>query len=106
MMKNFRTLDQAKKDRNVLNEYIELIERYNPETFEQHVIFEYALHGNIHKTAESINEKGISDNGEPIQGETVTQIITSSPPKHDKLHKQIRSLYLKKTRPARRHLSY
>lgn len=40
-MKNFRTLDQTKKDLQVYLDYINLIEQYEPQSFMQRVIQEY-----------------------------------------------------------------
>lgn len=100
-MKTFRTLDQAKKDLQAIQQYVELIENYQPKDFIQQVIYTYALVGNVVKTAEILNNKGYSFNGQLIEPQDITAIITSKPSKNDLLHKQIKSLYMKKTRPSR-----
>ncbi|MFD1708923.1 hypothetical protein ACFSCZ_19860 [Siminovitchia sediminis] len=102
MLKNFRTLAQAKKDRDILQEYVNLIEHYQPKTFEQYVVFEYALQGSIEKTALNLNQRGNFFEIKPITADIVKQALTSTPNKGDDLHKWIRSLYLKRTRPNRR----
>lgn len=99
-MKTFRTLTQAKKDLQEIQEYIQLIENYQPIDLRQYVIYTYAKIGNIAKTAEALNNFSIVDFS--IEPEDISRIITSKPPKDDLLHKQIKNLYLKKTRHARR----
>lgn len=101
-MKNFRTLEQAKKDLQKIQEYVELIENYQPQNFTQTVIFTYALLGNIEKTADLLNNQNYSFDDRTIEPKDISHIITSSPTKDDLLHKQIRTLYLKKTRANRR----
>ncbi|MGR6898712.1 hypothetical protein [Rummeliibacillus sp. BSL5] len=95
-MKNFRTLDQAKKDLLVIQRYIDLVESYEPITFTQQIIHTYALLGSIQKTAEAM-----SKNGNRITAEEVTTHITSSTASDDTLHKLIKSLYRKRTRKNR-----
>lgn len=101
-MKTFRTLAQAKNDLQEIQEYIQLIENYHPKDLRQYVIYTYARIGNIAKTAEALNNIGYSIDDFSIESEDITRIITSKPPKDDLLHKQIKNLYLKKTRHARR----
>ena len=100
-MKNFRTLDQAKKDLQEIHQYVKLIENYQPQDFTQKVIYTYALVGSIVKTAETLNSQGYLVNKRTIEPQNITNIITSSPAKNDLLHKQIKQLYLKKTLPRR-----
>lgn len=102
MLKSFRTLEQAKKDRDILQRYIELIESYQPKTIEQHVIHEYALQGSLGKTSIYLNNQGLTYQNESFQPDVVRAILISTPSPQDVLHKEIRTLYLKKTRPARR----
>lgn len=96
-MKTFRTLEQAKKDAQKLQNYIDLIEEYQPKNVIQEVIKIYAIHGSIAKTAAIL-----SNQGHQIELEEVSNIIKSTPALDDLLHKKIKSLYLKKTRPSRR----
>ena len=101
-MKNFRTLEQARGDLKAIQEYIELIENYQPHDFRQHVIHTYAHLGNVQRTAKVLNDKGFEIEGRPLEGKDISNIITSNPPKEDLLHRRIKSLYLKKTRANRR----
>lgn len=101
-MKRFRTFDQAKKDLQEIQQYVELIENYQPQDFTQKVIYTYTLVGSIIKTAETLNTQGYLVNNRAIEPQDITDIITSSPAKNDLLHKQIKQLYLKKTLPTRK----
>lgn len=101
-MKTFRTYEQAKKDLQVIHNYVKLIEEYQQTNFLQTVIYTYALLGNIVKTAEELNKMGYRISNKEIKASDVTDIIKSKPAKNDELHDTIRSLYFKKTRAARK----
>ncbi|TGN33092.1 hypothetical protein [Lysinibacillus sp. S2017] len=100
-MKNFRTLEQAKKEIQIYMDYIMLIEQYEPQNFVQRVIQEYAFQGNLVQTAEVLNRRGFRIEDRPIEPQDIKQIITSKPDPADALHKEIRRLYLKKTKGKR-----
>lgn len=100
-MKNFRTLSQAKKDMQVYLDYITLIEQYEPQDFMQHAIKEYALEGNLIRTAATLNQNNFQIENRTIEPHDITQIILSTPDSTDELHKEIRRLYLKKTNSKR-----
>ena len=95
-MKNFRTLDQAKKDMQVYLDYIHLIENYEPTNFTQHVIKAYALDGNITRTAEVLNQQGFQVQDRPLESQDIREAIISKPNQEDALHKEVRKLYLKR----------
>lgn len=104
-MKNFRKLAQAKKDIETLQkqieqieQYIALIENYKPQTLTQRVIFEYAIDGNLIRTAEILNTLGLQIDGRSIESKDISAIIKSRPNPNDLLHKEVRRLYLKKIR--------
>lgn len=92
-MKNFRTLDQAKKDIQILKSYIDLIEYYEPMNFTQQIIHTYAILGSVQKTAQEINSKGYN-----ITASEVTSHILRKTAPNDALHKKIKSLYRKRIR--------
>lgn len=100
-MKNFRTLEQAKKDLQIYMDYIYLIEQYEPQNFVQRVIQEYVYQGNVLRTAEVLNRRGFRIEDRTIEPQDITQAITSRPDRADTLHKEIRRLYLKKTKNSR-----
>lgn len=100
-MKNFRTLEQAKQDLQIYMDYIMLIEQYEPQNFVQRVIQEYAFQGNLVNTAEILNRSGFRIEDRPIEPQDIKQVIISKPDPADALHKEIRRLYLKKTKPRR-----
>ncbi len=95
-MKNFRTLAQAKKDMQVFQDYIYLIEQYKPKNFVQRVIQEYAHQGNVARTALILNGQGFRIENRAIEPQDITQVIISTPDPADALHKEIRRLYIKK----------
>ncbi|MGE7673477.1 hypothetical protein ACQKMV_07845 [Lysinibacillus sp. NPDC094403] len=97
-MKKFRTYNQAKKDLKVFQDYISLIENYQPKNFTQRVIQEYAYQGNINRTAEILNRRGYKTDDRCIEPQDISTIIKSKPAPEDLLHKEIRRLYLKKTK--------
>lgn len=100
-MKNFRTLEQAKKDLQVYLDYINLIEKYEPTNFVQHVIKTYALDGNITRTAEILNQQDFQVEDRPLESQDIREAIISKPDRKDALHKEIRRLYLKRTNSKR-----
>jgi hypothetical protein len=100
-MKNFCTLEQAKKGLQVYLDYINLIEQYEPTNFVHCVIKEYALEGNIIRTADILNRRGFRIENRAIEPQDITQVIISTPDHDDALHKEIRRLYLKKTNSKR-----
>lgn len=100
-MKSFRTLEQAKKDLQIYLDYINLIEQYKPTNFVQRVIKEYALEGNIIRTADILNRHGFRIKNRAIEPQDITQVIISIPDHDDAIHKEIRQLYLKKTNSKR-----
>ncbi|RUL46535.1 hypothetical protein [Lysinibacillus antri] len=97
-MKNFRTFEQAKQELKELQEYIDLIENYQPENLTQIVVFSYTLFGNTKETATFLNNQNYSIDGRPFEANDISDLITSPPAKNDLLHKKIKSLYLKKKR--------
>lgn len=97
LLKNFRTLDQAKKDLQVFQRYIHLVQTYSPISLAEHTVYQYALLGNIHHTADALNKLGFRLDGLFLAGKDVTKIILSKPMEKDYLHKEILRLYLKKT---------
>lgn len=101
-MRNFRTLDQAQDDLQRIQDYIDLIKNYRPKNVTQEVIYAYCLTGNVKRTAELLHAKGLRLDGNSISPRDISNIITSKPNTNDLLHKQVRTLYLKKTRSHRR----
>lgn len=95
-MKNFRTLAQAKKDMQVYLDYINLIEQYEPQNFIQCVIKEYALEGNLIRTAATLNRNNFQIENRAIEPHDITLAILSKPAPNDTLHREIRRLYMRK----------
>ncbi|WP_432356067.1 hypothetical protein [Sporosarcina sp. A2] len=104
-MKNFRTLKEAKRDRDELQDYINLVELYKPKVPRQHVVFQYALHGSINKASDSLNVLKVDLDGEPFTPENTKTLLLTTPSKEDELHKTVRRLFLKRGRTSRRKIN-
>lgn len=100
MIKNFKTVDQAKKEIEGLLRYVYLAETFVPISLEDHILREYAYLGSIPKVVEKMNDEGFSKEGKPIESEDVRTVLNRRG-EHE-LHKTIRTVYMKRTRPARR----
>lgn len=105
-MRNFRTLSQAQKDRDELQNYINLIELYRPTEPKHHAVFQYALKGGLDKASSALNELGIDNDGFPFTPESTKELLLVTPSKGDDLHKQVRKLFLKRGLPARREAKF
>ncbi len=66
------------------------------------MIQEYVQQGNINRTAEILNRRGYKKDNRRIEPQDISTIIKSNPASEDLLHKEIRRLYLRKTRVNRR----
>lgn len=95
-MRTFRTLNQPKKDLKEIQDYVVLIENYQPQDFQQQVIITYCLYGNVNKTAETITNKGYLIDARIIEPADISNIIKGKSHNDDLLHKKVKSLYLKK----------
>jgi len=99
MMRNLKTVVQAKDEIAKLKEFVDLVESFQPVTLEDQIIKEYAYIGSVEKVAVKVNEMGYSNGSRPFEKEDISNIIKSKPT--GDLHKLIRSGYLKKTRHLR-----
>lgn len=98
-MTKFQTVQQSKKQIVKMQEFVDLVEAYQPETLEQQIIKEYAHSGSIVKVAEKVNSLGYSIEGRPYEGADISAVIRGKG--NSDLHKVIRSGYLLKTRHSR-----
>ncbi|MEK5069733.1 hypothetical protein [Sporosarcina sp. FSL K6-1508] len=99
-MKNLKTVEQAKKEIEKLQGFVDLVESFHPKTLEEQIIKEYAYIGSVEKVANKVNELGYSNDGQPFEKEDISNVIKSRPT--GDLHKLIKSGFLKKTRHTRR----
>ncbi|WP_419955959.1 hypothetical protein ACN6MT_11460 [Neobacillus niacini] len=83
------TLERAKKEINMLQAYVKLVESYQPTTIEQEIVKEYAIKNSIPKVCEKLN----------VSHDKVVDVISSLG--KDELHKIVRSGYMKKTKHTR-----
>lgn len=100
LMKNFKTVDQAKDKIQRLQHYVDLVEDFQPKNLEEHVLKEYAELGNIVKVTEKLNRLGFRLNDSEIETKDISTILRKRGA--NDLHKVLRTLYLKKTRASRR----
>lgn len=94
-MKNFITVEQAKKQVHQLQTYIYLAESFEPKTVEDHIVREYAYLGSLPKVEERMKEMQYDVEVEDIR------LVLRKQGKND-LHKLIRTGYMKRTRSARK----
>jgi len=91
------TLEQAKKEIQSLNKYIELVEKYEVTNINQWVIKNYALTNSVAGVIKnSLQESSEYKVSMPLSRELVINVIKSKP--QDQLHRIVRSAYLKKIR--------
>jgi hypothetical protein len=83
------TLERAKKEINMLQAYVQLVESYQPTNPEQEIVKEYAVTNSIKKVCEKLT----------VSHEKVVDVITSLG--KDELHKIARSGYMQKTKHTR-----
>jgi hypothetical protein len=92
----FITIDKAKAEIKRLQDYVNLVEAYQPSNLEEEIIKEYATKSSIPEVSKKLN----------VSYEKVVEVISS---KGRILHKIVRSGYMKETKPHRtresRHLS-
>ncbi|MFS0577318.1 hypothetical protein AB1K83_17010 [Sporosarcina sp. 179-K 3D1 HS] len=79
MMKNLKTVDQAKKEIEILQGFVDLVESFQPKTLEEQIIKEYAYIGSIEKVAIKVNEMGYSNDGKAFEKEDISNIIKGKP---------------------------
>ena len=85
------TVDEAREQIQRLEDYIELIEGYVPETFEQHAIKLYVMHEHVAKVATMLNELGFRIGKRKIIGTDVSDVLRAKP--IDELHEMAVKLF-------------
>jgi hypothetical protein len=78
-------LSDAKKLIVDLQYYINLVEKYQPSTFETRVIYEYALRENVNEVAKIMNELGFRVDDRKVTSSDVSAVLKQKP--IDELHK-------------------
>lgn len=78
------TIDEAREQIKKLEDYIELVEMYTPETFEQHAIKLYVLQEHVARVAKMLNELGFRIGKRKVIGTDVSNILRAKPT--DELH--------------------
>lgn len=94
-MRNFKTIEEAKKIVYDLQSYINLAESFEPKNVEEHIIREYAYLGSLQKVSDRMKEMNYEIEVDDVRNAIQTRGKTD-------LHKIIRSGYMKRTRSSRR----
>lgn len=91
-------IKQAKEEIKKLEDYIEMIETYQADTFEKEALLEYVLIENVNNVAAALNERGHRIGNRKVVGKDVSDIIRSKP--IDDLHEYAQKLFKANRRRA------
>lgn len=69
------TIDEAKKRIKQLENYVKLLENYEPQSFEQEAMYLYVQLNNVAKVAELLNEKGYKIGNRKVISNDVSDVI-------------------------------
>ncbi|NEY20512.1 hypothetical protein G4D61_11150 [Bacillus ginsengihumi] len=84
-------IEEAKQQIKEIENYINLVETYEPKTFEEDAIKTYVLIESVNKAAVELNEKGYRVGNRKVCGKDITNIILSKP--KDDLHKIAQQMF-------------
>lgn len=84
-------IEQAREEIKKLENYIEMIESYNPDTFEKEALLEYVLIENVNMVASTLNERGYRIGNRKVVGKDVSDIIRKK--ETDQIHKLAKKLF-------------
>lgn len=74
-----------------------MTESYFTDSFEKHVIREYAITGSIKAVTDKMNKLGFKIDERTVESSDVTAVINSNPSKNDDdLHRIVRKFYRRK----------
>lgn len=78
-------IEEAKEKIKRLEGFIQTVESYQPQTFEQEAIKCYVLLENVREVANELNEKGYRIGNRKVEGKDVSDIIRLKPadPMHE-----------------------
>lgn len=99
-MKYFSTVERAKEEIKILNDFVSLAENYEVYSLEQQIIKLYAFKGSIREVSTIINSER-SNIGQPeLDISFISNTIQSKA--QDPLHRLVKANYLKKTKHFRK----
>jgi len=78
------TIEEAREQIKMLEDYIEMLEGYVPETFEEYAIKLYVLHEHVARVAKMLNDLGFRIGKRKVIGMDVSDILRAKPT--DELH--------------------
>lgn len=99
-MKNYMTVEQAKKQIDIFASYVHLVESFEAEGLEDHIVKQYAYLGSMQKVADEINRMQLFFLEADIEVDDVRKVLNSQG--KNELHKLMKTFYLKRTRSSRR----
>jgi hypothetical protein len=83
---------EAKQQIKELKNYIQLIDDYKPETFEQEALYLYVQLESVSKVADELNKKGHKVGNRKVISKDVSDIIRSKPVIDD-MHSQAKKFF-------------
>lgn len=73
------SVDEAKEKIAELEQFIQLVEQYEPVTFEQHVVHLYVIHENVTTVMGILNERGYRVGKRKILTTDISNILRARP---------------------------
>lgn len=74
-MEKLITVHKAKEQIKKLERYVELAASYKANTLEELIVKEYAYYNSIPKVLESLNQKGILKDGDPLEKADIVEVL-------------------------------
>lgn len=85
------SIDEAKEKIAELEQFIQLVEQYEPVTFEQHVVHLYVIHENVTTVMGLLNEHGYRIGKRKIVTTDISDILRARP--FDEMHEMAARLF-------------
>ncbi|MGY3717169.1 hypothetical protein ACWE42_16785 [Sutcliffiella cohnii] len=86
-------IEEAKKQIEMIEEYIRKIESYEPTTMEQKAIYRYVQLESVTKVVKELNEEGYRIGKRKLNTVDISEVIKSKP--KDDMHEMARKMYLR-----------
>jgi hypothetical protein len=84
-------IEQAREQIKRLEDYIDMVENYQPATFEQVAIKRYVIIESVNKVAAELNEEGYRMGNRKLVGKDITNIIHEKP--KDDMHQTAQKMF-------------
>lgn len=93
-------IEQARNRIKELENFIEMVENYNADTFEKEAVKLYVLTESVSKVAEELNDKGYRVGNRKVIGKDVSDILRSKD--EDDLHALAKKMFSRNKNKASR----